>query len=561
VNRFKRQPYLFGAIAVALVLGFAALQFARPSKAESPRLERFLPADTVGFVQVNDLRAQALKIIESEAWREFTKENQSASSLFMMTANHAGALDASYAVGLLGVAAGADGKREPQFVLVAQFNGAGARRVFENRVLRFVREADEKSLTTRSEKYGDEEINLVSPEGKKGFAYAQSGDTLYLSNTAETIKRMFDVRAGKSPSLETNQTFVQARGRAKFGDGMFGFLDGAALTSLIDNAPEGAENKAVAAFRQLFHGMGGGSVQSVAFTSTFDDGRVVERVVLSTPQREGVLATVASNPPTQQTLLALVPDDAIQVFDASIANASQTFDQTLALVGQVAEQSGKKSPGDALSEFTEKTGVDLRGDLLGALGSEFAVAQLPAGDEHCGVLILNVKDEQAFSQALSKVARAKQHATSEREYKGVTVHRIEGEKGHGLEYAFVGGNFVASGKGVAVERVIDTAQGGHSLRSSATYAAASAPLAGPPQFVYYNSNVNYLNSLGHTLKGSDQEFKTEGQRASLRPSFAFGLTQPEGFYVESRTPLGTFPRLLTAVTSKLGAEKKEKGSE
>jgi hypothetical protein len=47
----------------------------------------------------------------------------------------------------------------------------------------------------------------------------------------------------------------------------------------------------------------------------------------------------------------------------------------------------------------------------------------------------------------------------------------------------------------------------------------------------------------------------------LRPSFAFGVSQAAGFYVESRTPLGTFPRLLTAVTSKLGSEKKEKPSE
>jgi hypothetical protein len=66
--------------------------------------------------------------------------------------------------------------------------------------------------------------------------------------------------------------------------------------------------------------------------------------------------------------------------------------------------------------------------------------------------------------------------------------------------------------------------------------------------------VDYLNGLGRQLQGGEQEFKTEGQRASLRPSFAFGVTREDGFYVESRTPLGTFPRMLTAVTSKLGGE-------
>jgi hypothetical protein len=558
VDRLKSKPFLFAVVAAVLIVGLAAFHFARPSKARSPRLERYLPADAVGFVEVNDLRAQALKVIESEAWREFTKENQAASSLFMMAANHAGALDASYAVALLGVGANADGKPEPQFALVAEFNGAVARRTFENRVLRFAREAEEKGVTTKTEQYGDAAINSVLPEGRTGFAYAQAGDTLYLSNTPEAVKRLLDVRAGK-PSLETNPAFAQARSRAKSVDGMFGFLDGARLTGLIDNAPSGADNKGVAAFREFFHGTGASSVQSVAFTSAFEDGRVVERFVVTAPQRDGVLATVASNPPTQAALLALVPENAVAAFDASIANAPQTFDQMLALAGQVAEQTGKKSPADALAEFTDKTGVDLRGDLLGSLGPEFCVAQLTSGEDAGGVLILTVKDEAAFAQALAKFAAHMQRATSEREYKGVSVRRVEGEKGHKLDYAFVGGSFVASGRGEMVERVIDTAQGGPSLRSSAAYRAASAQAAGQPQFVYYNSNVDYLNRLGHALKSSDDGFKADGQRASLKPSFAFGVTQPEGFYVESHTPLGTFPRLLGGITSKLVGEKKENG--
>jgi hypothetical protein len=170
-----------------------------------------------------------------------------------------------------------------------------------------------------------------------------------------------------------------------------------------------------------------------------------------------------------------------------------------------------------------------------------------------------LKDEQAFAQTLAKFAEKNKREITVRDYKGVTVHRIGGEKGGGLEYAFVGGNLVASGKAEAVNRVIDTAQGGRSLKSSAAYQSAAAQLTSPPQFVYFNSNTDYLNGLGRTLKGGEQEFKTEGQRANLRPSFAFGLTREDGFYVESRTPLGTFPRMLTAISSRLGREETKDG--
>ncbi|MCA1558017.1 MAG: DUF3352 domain-containing protein, partial [Acidobacteria bacterium] len=119
------------------------------------------------------------------------------------------------------------------------------------------------------------------------------------------------------------------------------------------------------------------------------------------------------------------------------------------------------------------------------------------------------------------------------------------------------GNFVGSGNGRMVERVIDTAQGGRSLAGNAAFREASSALEGSPQFVYFNTNADYLNRLGHMLKNGEQEFKTSGQSVSLKPSFAFGVSRPEGLFVESRTPLGTFPRLLAVATSKLGQEPKK----
>ncbi len=558
MNSLKRKPILFGLSAAALLLVLAAWQFASPSSAEAPRLERLLPADTVGFVQVNNLRAQALKVIESDAWREFTKENQSASSLFLMTANHTGALDASYALALLGAGATeGEGKPQPEFVLVAEFGDSDARRTFENRVLRFAREAYEKGVAIKTEKHDDVTINLLTSGERGGVAYAQSKLTLYLSNSVGTIKKALDVRAGKTKSLETNETFTQARARASANDGMFGYLDGPALTRLIESGPSSEGHEGVAAFRQLFHGMGASSVQSVAFTSAFDGGRVVERFVLNSAGREGVLGVIANNPPTSQALLAFVPEDALQALDASIAGAPQTFDELLSLFTQVAAQSGKKSPGDFFALVSSKTGIDLRNDLIAQLGAEVCIAQLPDAEGRGGVIILNVKDEGAFAGTLEKFAQHNSRPVSARDYKGVSIRQIAGEKERGIEYAFVGGNFIASGNGRMVERVIDTAQGGRSLAGSASYREAGAGLEGNPQFVYFNTNADYLNRLGHMLKSGEREFKTSGQAVTLKPSFAFGVSRPEGFFVESRTPLGAFPRLLAVVTSKLGQEPKK----
>ncbi|MGB8510118.1 MAG: DUF3352 domain-containing protein [Pyrinomonadaceae bacterium] len=558
MERLKSKKLVIGIFGVVLMLALAGWLLASPSSAQGVRFERYMPAETVGFVQVNNLRAQALKVINSEAWHAFTKENQAASSLFMMGANHAGALDASYALALIGTGTGADGQPQPQFALIAEFNDRSAERVFENRFMRVIKESNEKGTTTKTEQYGKRTINVVGKEDRQSFAYAQSGTTLFLSNTVEAVKKVLDVGDGKAKSLEGSENFQQARAKAGEDNGVFGFLDGAALTRLIDNA-QGRDEGSINAFRQLFHGSGASAVQSVAFTSNFVDGRVVERFAVVAQQGDaGLLSTLSNNPPSTRALLALVPEDALQAFDASIASAPQTFEQIESLVNAVAGQTGKKNFGDFLGEVSGKTGVDLRGDVVGALGAEICLAQLPAGEDRSGVIILNLKDEARFAQTLEKLEGHKQLAATVRDYKGIAVKQLTGEKGHALNYAFVGGNFVASGDASAIERVIDTAQGARALPSNANYVAASATFTGGPQFVYFNSNADYLNHLGRMLTSNGSEFKTTGQKAELPPSFAYGVSRPDGFYVESHTPLGTFPRLLTVVTSKLEGKKKEK---
>lgn len=558
MDRLKRKHYVVGMVLGALLLAFGALMVAMPSKAEAPRLEQKLPADTVGFVQVSNLRAQALNIIETEAWRAFSRENQSASALFMMAVNHTGALDASYALALLGAETGADGNPQPGFVLVAEFDGWESRRTFENRVLKLTKQANEKGVDKTTEEYGDEEIVVLTKDGRNEIAYAYTSATLVVSNGVGPIKKVLDVRFGKAKSLETSETFLRARSRTASREGMFGYVDGAALARMIESAPAAMSQGEGAAFRQLFDGLGLKSLESVAMSSAFADGRVVERIAVAAPSAEGVLKTATQNPPTGRALLALVPADALQAFDASVAGAPQVFDEMLALAERAAANGAKQTPASVLGEFTEKTGVDLRGEIVGSLGAEVCAAQLASGEDRGGVVILSLKDEAAFARVLDKVAQQNKATVTSREYKGVAVRQITGEKGEGPSYAFVGGNFVG-GEAFAVERVIDTAQGGPSLAASDAYRAASAGVEGAPQFVYYNSNADYLARLGAALSNKEHVFKSEGTgAANLRPSFAFGVARADGFYVESRSPLGTFPRVLAAMTSRLSNEKEGK---
>lgn len=560
MKRFdKKSVAAIGVTGLAL-LAVVAWQFAMPSRAEAPHLERYLPANTIAFVQVHDLRAQALNVADSEAWHEFAKTNPSASSLFLIGANHAGILDASYALALTGVTI-RDGQPHANVALIAEFGSSDARATFERRVLKLSFEERRSGAKGKTELYDGIPIESAGTGGHASVFYARRQETMFVSDNAETIKSLLDTGASKTASLESNAQLQLARSRIAFNDGMFGFLDGAALTRLVDSLPPDNRGE-VEAFRQFFHNAGADAVEAVAMTSSFAEGRVVERFTAVAPAGgHGLLRTALSTAPSSQSLLLLVPSDALRVFDASISNASLSFDEFLDLTRQIAAQKGKPGPDDALQKILTETGVDVRNDIVASLGSEIALAQIPVASETSGVILLNLTDQQRFEAAIRTAAQHKGYAIAARDYRGQTINTVSGRNDHSGSYAFVRGNFIASKDGAAVERIIDAAQSAPSLLASAQYQTAANALTGNPVFVYYESNSDFTNRLGRMLSGRGTTFQPADQPSHVKPSFAYGLAKSDGFYVESYSPLGTFPTLLTAVTARLALERQNKNSD
>ena len=113
---------------------------------------------------------------------------------------------------------------------------------------------------------------------------------------------------------------------------------------------------------------------------------------------------------------------------------------------------------------------------------------------------------------------------------------------------------MASTNVAAVQQIIDTAKNGKSLSASDAYRGAAAQINGNPQFVFYGSNRHYLREMGEMIPGQNKDLQNASAENNLAPSFAFGVAKADGLYVESYSPLGTFPNLLGLVTAKLGAD-------
>jgi hypothetical protein len=550
----RKLKSLFIILTIGLmVVGVAAWKFAVTSRAEAPHMERYLPATTLAFIQVHDLREQTLHIADSDAWKEFSKSNPSASSLFLMAANHTGLLDASYAVAVTGVTVG-NGEPEPNFALIAEFSSEDTRRSFERRILGPLQHAGGSNNPAKTEDYGNVHIKVIGSGTRDSAAYAQVGNLLILANNVDTVKSIVDAHDGKIKTLGENPQLAQARSHVGYNDGMFGFVDGVAMTNLIDNVPVKGQN-AVSMFRELFHASGADSTQSVAMTSSFANGRVVERFTIVTKDGgHGALHSILNNPGTKQELLNLVPFNADAVADVSIANAQQTFEDLTAMVNKLAAEHGQHSTDDLFQDIFNQTGIDVRNDIVQSLGSEACLADLNIDGKHAPTVILAVADQDKFNHVMEMLAQKAKKTITSQDYQGIQIKSAAVEKEGSVSYAFVNGNYVASSNLIAVQQIIDTAKNGKSLSASDAYRGAASQLNVSPQFVFYGSNNHYLQEMSEMIPGQNKELKTTAADTNLAPSFAFGVARPDGLYVESYSPLGTFPHLLGLVTSKLAAD-------
>jgi hypothetical protein len=544
----RKKTILLVSIVACFTIGIIAWQFTKPSSADPPHLEKFLPARTVGFVQAHDLRAQALKIADSEAWQALLAENPTASPLFLMGANHSGILDASYALALLGV----EFQRElplPQAVLVANFTSGQALRIFEHRLL------ERKKASVKS-RVRYQEVEILLWEGKEAspgpsLGYFKLQNRLALSNSIAALREVIDVLQGKAPSLSANPKLMEARRRASHHDEMFGFIDGEAWGKLLAGLPRQGKTKLLHLFSQ---GMGMNTVEYGSMTSAFAEGYVVENFVVRISRTEnGLIRTLQGNPPTQGLLLELVPENILQLFDVSVANAADVFDQLRSLVSEMGGQENKNEIDDWLAAFREKTSLDFRNEIIESIGAEICLFQLPGPGQGQGAILLNLQDPQRFQLTLEKLT-AKLRISSTPITVGGQVFRQLEDKGHKLVFGLVRDNLVLSPGTSALESMLSTLKSGRSLAASPAYAKARNAATEPPLFIYYGSNQDYLNSLGKILHRQNKDFRPTEQESHLQPSIALGYSKADGFHVESHSPLGTFPRLLMLVTSRLMEE-------
>ena len=281
-------------------------------------------------------------------------------------------------------------------------------------------------------------------------------------------------RGGRS---EFTSTGFHQRLAALYGDGVQ-WLIGADLQALIGAGMSQASNPDEQASLER---MGLLDLEYAIVEHKEVDGRSQNRAVLTFVQaRRGIAAWLAE--PAPMGSLDFISPDAYFASGFVMKEPASVIDELFAYIG--AENSNFES---SLQQFEDEYDIDLREDIVAALGGEFAFAlDGPVLPKPSWKLVMEVYDpdrlQTALGQAIQQVndlmqAEDKQgFATREETAGGRIFHEIESlDTGISAHYVFVDGYMVASASRALLERSLQGREAGTTLTRSAGFQALLPP--------------------------------------------------------------------------------------
>ncbi|MCZ6786605.1 MAG: DUF3352 domain-containing protein [Planctomycetota bacterium] len=277
------------------------------------------------------------------------------------------------------------------------------------------------SLTRISKTVGDEEQEVLS--------YFHDDGLLAVADRAEDLRALIARRGEAEGTLASKEHYREVRRRLGGRGDVFLFLDMQQVKkTLIERKTFDAKDIAI------YDALGLGPVQSVAMSMALaEDGLRMQMQVSHTGKKEGFLKLFAAENRRREAP-RWVPEDAVEV-GVFAFNLAELWDEIVKVADKVSPGAGVMMAG-ALEMTKGATGVDIKTDLLGALGDEIsyyiklpdpaeAGAMFPmgaAGNVPIPRMVFSfqVKDMPRFEGALNKLLAAGGEV-EEREYLGVKM--------------------------------------------------------------------------------------------------------------------------------------------
>lgn len=369
-------------------------------------LRAFLPADTLVYLETNDLGKMLDSLTESKAFMEAAKEKPNFSALKNMQV--AVAVTGFEATETQVTDAQTVGKIKPHFIAVTDTHAWNSQTLSfaENTLGEFVNETygGEVALET-SDKNGGKYFVWTATDGRKVFAFVEKS-IVFFSNDEGGLEKVFAVKKGEAESFaKSGKSFekaenILANGYVS-GEGVAQIANIAGISTAID-ATDSDEGRSFIAgvLPQILQK----TVKEVYWTATKTEQGIEDKyqIMLDAESAKIFKETMISAASNKENPAAFIPNEFYSVTRYNLQNPQIAW-RSLLLV--TANQTDKMS-GSILTEFAgsllENYGISDAETFLSAVDSPVFTVQFDTEGEN-SVMIAEVKNAENVKRSFSEI--------------------------------------------------------------------------------------------------------------------------------------------------------------
>ena len=377
-------------------------------KTQSIDLRTLAPAETLVYLETNDLAKTLNSLTESKAFQELATDKPDFSA----------ARNVQIAVAVTGFETSEKQitnensilNFKPHFVAIAETHAWQWQTVslVENQLNNFVRNSyGEDVKFEKSSKNGGKWFVWTAKDERKVFAFVQNSQ-IFFGNDAAAIEKCLAVKRGEADNLTKNESFVRASAANAENLLAFGYVSPEGIAQIanvagVSTAIEATEEDAGRSFiAQILPQIVRNTTKEIVWTASKSEQGIEDSIFVSlNAETTSVFKeTLTSNSEIQTVSAEFLPSD---VFSATRYNLKNSLVAWRSLLLVTAKNTDALS-GKILVQFSnsllEPYGVTDAETFLSAVDSEILTAQFDADGEK-SIAIVTVKDAENLKKSIS----------------------------------------------------------------------------------------------------------------------------------------------------------------
>jgi hypothetical protein len=372
-------------------------------------LRTFAPADTLVYLETNDLGKALNGLTESRAFQDAAKTKPDFSALQgMQTAIAVTGFEASENQV---TAENSVLNFKPRFVAIADTHAWNryTLQFTEEKLGEFVNETYGGEVTLdAAEKDGGKSFVWTAKDSRKVFAFVKDSK-IFFSNDSTALEKSLAVSRGEADSLVKNESLSRMRETAKqalaFGyvsaDGIAQISNLAGVSTALDATDDDEGRSFIArVLPQILRG----SVKEIFWTATKTEQGIEDKYTVSlTPENTSVVKeTLVPAMPTQSNSVEFLPSDVFSATRYNLQNPQIAWRSLLLVAGKNVDATSAKILIAFSGSLLEPYGVTDAENFLSAVDSEIWTAAFDAEGEK-SVVIVAVKDAEKIKKSIAEI--------------------------------------------------------------------------------------------------------------------------------------------------------------